>query len=113
MAHPDVRVALYFGRLIYVIGVLIGMGLLAFLIGWCPTIRYMFAEDRGIGYMAMLAPVALRWAFRSDFTGLLFPVITVPYCWIHRDDLRREMWFQIAGTVLFGIGIGLRRHLGI
>lgn len=97
--------------MLYVIASLFALGLVATLLGWWGTVREIFSEDRSLGYMAM-APFLLPGLLRAGYTALLLPLVSLPYSFIHRDDLRREFWLQLSGVALMGAGLGLRHLRG-
>ena len=71
--------------------VLILVGIAVAALGWWSTIRDMFAEGSGLGYM-----------------GFLVPVAAMVYALIHMEDLKREFWMMLAGAIFILTGILLK-----
>jgi hypothetical protein len=64
------------------------MGLLLILVGWWPTMRAMFAEERLYGYL-----------------GFFVPLIALLYAGFHMDELKGPFFVHLAGYVLLVGGI--------
>ena len=67
------------------------IGLFVALLGWWNALREMFAESRGLGYMAFSVPF-VAWI----------------YSLIHFEDLKREFWFMSVGVGLLAAGTSIR-----
>lgn len=66
------------------------LGAAVLLVGWFGAVREMFAENRGMGYLAF---------------GV--PVVALVYALLHWDDLKRQAILMMAGAALLGGGIAL------
>lgn len=82
-------------------------GAVVFLLGFWPTLREMFSEGRGLGYVALPAPPLQRRMLGSAWAALLFASVPLP-CSV----LKREMWLQVVALALGTAGLGPRRLAG-
>ena len=70
------------------------LGSAAFLVGWFPALREMFAESSGLGYL-----------------GFAVPIVPLVFALIHWDDLKAQAIFMMSGALVLVGGIALERFI--